>query len=476
MTAIAAYLPILWVVVGIILMARGPRPMAVTVICLVGTLFLPEIQSAPIVKETVLPIRIPLFDFSKVNSMAYALLIGLLLFDAPRIAQVRWNVFDLPAVAMGSLTAISTLVNGGGFEVAFGDFRASFLVWTVPYLVGRVYLSDFWGVRLVTMAIAIGGLIYIPFCLLEIRIAPTLHYRVFGFQQHEFAQTVRFGGYRPMVFMQHGLAVGLWMVAASLCLYWLWRTGGWPTPRMPHWLRRMPGLTVAAQVGTTVLCKSFGALALGVTGWITFVLSSRWRTRFFLTVLVLVPPAYVVSRLGNWWNSQNLVKLVEDSTKLVGREIQEERSKSLKFRLESEEVLMHMVRHKAWFGMGGGVLTRPKDEEGRAIIPDSRWIITYYDTGILGIAALLSFLLAPSVRFLVLHPPATWVLPQIGPATAAAVVLAIIACDCMFNSMLNPMYFLLMAALNGWNNGVGDPRSQLTLRYLAAAQASRVAR
>jgi hypothetical protein len=476
MSGLAAYLPILWIFVGIALMARGPRPLAVVLICLLGTLFLPEIQSSPIAPEAVRPIRVPLLEFSKVNAMAYALLLGLVLFDAPRIASIRWNIFDLPPVLVGAMPAISTLINGSGAEVAFAEFRASFLVWTAPYFVGRVYLSDFWGVRLVTMAIAVGGLLYIPLCWLEIRISPTLHYRIFGFQQHEFAQTVRFGGYRPMVFLQHGLAVGLWMVSASLCLYWLWRTGGWPTLRMPYWLRRIPGWTVLAQVTTTVVCKSFGAVALGVAGWITLVLSSRWRTRFFLGILLLFPPTYVVSRLGGWWKSKDLVGLVAAATRLVGRDLQLERSQSLEFRLESEEILMRMVRDKPWFGKGGGVLTRPKDEEGRPIIPDGRWIIAYYDTGLAGLVSLLALLATPSVRFLLLHPPATWHLPQIGPATAAAVVLAVIACDCMFNSMLNPMYFLLMAALNGWNNGVGDPRSQLTLRYLAAAPDTNVAR
>lgn len=476
MNAIAAYFPILWTGIGLILFARGPRPMAIVIICLLGTLFLPEIQSSPIAKEAIRPIRIPLLEFSKINSMAYALLLGLLLFDAPRIAQIRWNIFDLPALVVGLMPAISTLINGSGPEVAFAEFRASFLVWTAPYFVGRVYLSDYWGVRLVTTAIAVGGLLYIPFCLFEMRFSAVLHYRVFGFQQHEFAQTVRFGGNRPMVFMQHGLAVGLWMVSSSLCLFWLWRTGGWPTPRTPLFLRQFPGLTVFAQAVTTVLCKSFGALALGTVGLATLILSSRIRTRLLLIVMLMAPPIYVLNRVGGWWRSKDLVKLVEQMTRLVGKGAQEERSKSLEFRLDSEDVLMRMVRDKEWFGMGGGVLTRPKDEEGRVIIPDGRWIIAYYDTGMIGVAAVLALLILPSVRFVILHPPATWGLPQIAPATVAAVVLAVIACDCMFNSMLNPMYFLLMAALNGWNNGVGDPNSQMTLRYLANPPAVNVGR
>ena len=38
-------------------------------------------------------------------------------------------------------------------------------------------------------------------------ISPQLHFMTYGFYQHEFTQVVRMGGYRPMVFLQHGIAV-----------------------------------------------------------------------------------------------------------------------------------------------------------------------------------------------------------------------------------------------------------------------------
>ena len=63
----------------------------------------------------------------------------------------------------------------------------------------------------------LGGLIYVPLCLFEVRMSPQLHNMVYGFAQHSFGQTVRGGGWRPMVFMQHGLAVGLFM---SVMLPW----------------------------------------------------------------------------------------------------------------------------------------------------------------------------------------------------------------------------------------------------------------
>jgi hypothetical protein len=38
-------------------------------------------------------------------------------------------------------------------------------------------------------------------------------------------QTMRFGGWRPTVFMEHGLMVGMWMSMAAMIGLWLWWTG-----------------------------------------------------------------------------------------------------------------------------------------------------------------------------------------------------------------------------------------------------------
>src|SRR5256885_7505918 len=76
-----------------------------------------------------------------------------------------------------------------------------------------------------TCALPIAGVIYVPLCLFECAISPQLHFMTFGFYQHDFNQVIRMGGYRPMVFLQHGLAVGMLMTASSICGFWLWWTG-----------------------------------------------------------------------------------------------------------------------------------------------------------------------------------------------------------------------------------------------------------
>ena len=69
----------------------------------------------------------------------------------------------------------------------------------------------------------IGGLVYVPLCWLEVQLSPQLHRWLYGKHQHAFIQQMRDGGYRPMVFMQHGLMVGMWMGMTALIGIWLWK-------------------------------------------------------------------------------------------------------------------------------------------------------------------------------------------------------------------------------------------------------------
>ena len=48
---------------------------------------------------------------------------------------------------------------------------------------------------------------------------------IYGFNQHMFAQAVRESGYRPVVFMQHGLMVALFLVSGSIIGVWFWARG-----------------------------------------------------------------------------------------------------------------------------------------------------------------------------------------------------------------------------------------------------------
>jgi hypothetical protein len=71
----------------------------------------------------------------------------------------------------------------------------------------------------------VGGVVYAFLALVEIRFSPQLHNWIYGYHQMDFSMAMRFGGYRPMIFMQTGLAVGMFMLAATIAAIVLHRTG-----------------------------------------------------------------------------------------------------------------------------------------------------------------------------------------------------------------------------------------------------------
>ena len=97
--------------------------------------------------------------------------------------------------------------------------------WLVPYFLGRIYCGTPTATRELLSGVVLGGLAYVPFCLYEIRMSPQLHAITYGYHPHSFAQSVRWGGWRPVVYMQHGLMVGMWMAMACLAGLTAWTNG-----------------------------------------------------------------------------------------------------------------------------------------------------------------------------------------------------------------------------------------------------------
>src|SRR5262249_44817660 len=99
------------------------------------------------------------------------------------------------------------------------------VTWGIPYLLGRVYFTDYRALRELALGAVLAAVVYIPLCLFEVRMSRQLARVGYGYTQHVFAQTIRFDGFRPMVFFKHGLTLALWMVCALLVAGWLWWTG-----------------------------------------------------------------------------------------------------------------------------------------------------------------------------------------------------------------------------------------------------------
>ena len=69
---------------------------------------------------------------------------------------------------------------------------------------GRAYFGDVKGLRELATVLFIGGLIYIPLYLYEIRLSPQLHNTIYGFHQHDFSPTLAMVAGAPRSFYNMG--------------------------------------------------------------------------------------------------------------------------------------------------------------------------------------------------------------------------------------------------------------------------------
>ena len=105
--------------------------------------------------------------------------------------------------------------------------------------------------------VMIAVLAYSALMLVEIRFSPQLHRWVYGYFPHSFLQQMREGGFRPVVFLGHGLLVAILCAMGVIAAI-----GRWRTSRGRSKQRALLAATYLAAV--LVLCKSFGALLLAL--------------------------------------------------------------------------------------------------------------------------------------------------------------------------------------------------------------------
>src|SRR5262249_17769116 len=95
---------------------------------------------------------------------------------------------------------------GVGIYDAGSAVIAEFLFF-LPFILGRQYLKNAVDHEQILRALVIAGLLYSLPMLFEVRMSPQLHTWIYGYFPHSFAQQIREGGFRPVVFLGHGLLV-----------------------------------------------------------------------------------------------------------------------------------------------------------------------------------------------------------------------------------------------------------------------------
>ena len=417
-----------WPLVALTLCAVLPARRAVITAYVVAWLFLPvysyEIQGLP--------------EWTKMSATSISLLVALMIFDMRTLLAFRPRWIDLPMLAWCLSPGVASLVNGLGPYDALSEFRNHAVTWGIPYFLGRLYLGSFDGLRELALGVFIGGLVYVPLCLFEIRMSPQLHTWVYGFHQHDFGQTRRLGGWRPTVFMDHGLMVGMWMSTASLVGLWLWISGV---------VRSYRGISVlwflVPLLVTTVLCKSTGALLLLVAGIALLFWVRRFPARTPLLLLGAVAPLYILVRLTGVWSGEDMVE--------AAQVFSSERADSLETRLRQEDMLADKALQRPVFGWGGWARSRISDESGQDIaITDGLWIIQFGQHGLFGLAAMLSVFLLPAIVLTRTVPAREWTRPYAAPVAALTAVVVLYLIDCIPNAHITPVFMVAAGGISGF--------------------------
>jgi len=409
-----------WPVAALLLfMVMRPRR-AVIVSILVATLFLPIAGY----KVAGLP------AYTKLTATCLSAFIGVALFDTRRLLAFRAVWADVPMAIWCICPIFSSLANDLGLHDGFTAVFYQTITWGVPYVLGRIYLNDLLGMYELAVAIFIGGLVYMPLCLLEIRLSPQLHTWVYGFHQHTFDQSLRMGGYRPTVFMDHGIMVGLWMSMSTLAGFWLWQTG-----TLKSLFRiSLPWLVIPLAV-TTMLCKSLGALILLAAGIGILFATRRTGSRAFVIALAAAPVLYICLRIPGIWSGEDLTE--------IATFVNPARAKSLEFRLDNEDLLIKKAMSNPVFGWGGWGRSRVRDTTGRDIsVTDGLWIIAFGNNGLVGLCSVIGSVLVSLRGFMRRVPAQFWNHRYIAPALAMCVMVLLFLVDCLFNDMKNPAYTL----------------------------------
>lgn len=429
-----------------------PACRAVTVSFIAGWMFLPVIEY----KIAAFP------PFDKTAVISLAVLLGVLLFDTGRLLRFRPRWLDIPMLVVCLCPMGSSLSNDLGPGDGLTESLKETMLWGLPWLIGRLYFTEPKALRELAVGLFVGGLVYAPLCLWEIRMSPQLHYQMYGFHQHSVFQHMRYGGWRPMVFMQHGLMVGLFMTAATLSGLWLDRSGslktlfGIPLPvfaitlfdsprsRNHHGFElRLPVLVIAL-FATTLLIKSVGAILLLLAGVGVLYCVQYLRSSLPVLALAAVAVAYVLVRMTGAISSNDLVAAADAA-------LGAERAQSLESRLTNEDMLTVRALQQPLFGWGGWGRARIHDEWGQDItITDSLWIIVLGNKGLVGLTGLLLALLLPTLLFPRHVPARLWGEAEAGACAVLAVILLLWTVDNLLNAMINPIYLLIAGGLGAF--------------------------
>jgi hypothetical protein len=378
--------------------------------------------------------------YTKTSASVFAAGIAWLAYDRRACAAFRPSLIDLPMLVFCLSPMATSLSNGLGPYDGYVAIWARLLSWGFPYLIGRISFGTLDGMRDLALWTVLGGLVYAPLCLIEVKMGPQLADWVYGMPLISGSEAYRYGGWRPYVFMQTGLALGLFMCGAALVAMVLWRR------KVVARIGGVPSVSVAVLlIVVAVVCKSTGAVILMILALGVVSLSQLGRSRIPVLVMLLLAPAYMSARSTGAWSGASLVQAADA--------IGENQAGSLQMRLTNEDLLAARAMQKPVLGWGvwGGKGASGADGgfNSMGAVTDGWWAIVFGTSGFVGLISFTVAMLLPVVWLCRRFPPSVMLDCEHAPAFAMGMLVVMFVLDCLFNAMMNPIFVVAAGGLSG---------------------------
>jgi hypothetical protein len=227
----------------------------------------------------------------------------------------------------------------------------------LPFLIAISIVKSSADLEKIVRLLVIAGLIYSILILIEIRLSPQLHTWIYGFFPHSFAQQIRMGGFRAVVFMGHGLLVAIFcfvcVCAAAIQL----------KISKPHEKVRNVYIFLYL-VAILILQKSVGAIGIGLVIACSILFLYRAQQKFIIKAIAAIFFLYPTISILNLVPYEAIVSFISD--------FDIERAESTNFRFTHEIELLQHAYEKLLIGWGGWGRNSFYNS-----VTDGYWIIIY---------------------------------------------------------------------------------------------------
>ena len=238
----------------------------------------------------------------------------------------------------------------------------------LPLIIGLQLIKTREDQLILFKLLAITALFYSIFILFEIRMSPQLHSWVYGYFPHSFGQQVRFGGFRAVVFLGHGLIVSMYLAIALGAFTILYRQkikiNGIP-----------PQAIIIYFFALLLLNKTMSGFILGGLLFVSIAWLSVNTLRRLSLLIIFIVIFYPALSILHLFPHENLIQMATS--------FDSERGASLAFRFFHENLLLEHAQEKIFFGWGGW---------GRNLlegsVKDGYWIGVFGVQGLVGFASL----------------------------------------------------------------------------------------